>query len=147
MFDRGKETSLVRMALSALLMLNGAATAIAAPNDSQFASQLIDAARNHDLTTIRSLVSQHADVNARSEDGSTALLWAAHADDLEAANLLLNAGADPNVANDFKAHDRAVASLYQRQRDAGTGAPEEGSKTEHSRCHRRDPPDDMRSNR
>jgi ankyrin repeat protein len=97
MFDRGNDNGLARMVLFALLMLNGAAAVTAATNDARF----INAARNHDLTTIRSLLSQHADVNARSEDGSTALLWAAHADDLEAANLLLNAGADPNLANDF----------------------------------------------
>src|SRR6185369_16986012 len=42
---------------------------------------LADAAKNQDLKTIQSLVNQHADVNARSDDGSTALLWAAHWND------------------------------------------------------------------
>jgi ankyrin repeat protein len=41
-------------------------------------------------------------VNARAEDGSTALLWAAHRNDIESAELLLNAGADANAANDFR---------------------------------------------
>ena len=38
----------------------------------------------------------------RSDDGSTALLWAAHWNDLETAGLLLRAGADANAANDFR---------------------------------------------
>jgi ankyrin repeat protein len=41
------------------------------------------------------------DVNARSTDGSTALLWLAHWNDAATAELLLKAGADANAANDF----------------------------------------------
>jgi len=37
-----------------------------------------------------------------SEDGSTALLWAAHWNDLRTAELLVRAGADANAANDFR---------------------------------------------
>jgi uncharacterized protein len=84
-----------------LLIVSGAA---AATVDSQFTVglRLVDAARNHDLKTIRSLLSQHADVNARSDDGSTALLWAAHQNDLDTAELLVGASADANIANEFK---------------------------------------------
>jgi ankyrin repeat protein len=64
--------------------------------------RLVDAARNHDLKAIRSLLSQHPDVNARLDDGSTALLWAAHQNDLDTAELLVGAGADANIANEFK---------------------------------------------
>jgi ankyrin repeat protein len=64
--------------------------------------QLVDAARNHDIKAIQALLSQHVDVNARSDDGSTALLWAAHENDLDVANALVAAGADPNAANEFK---------------------------------------------
>lgn len=63
---------------------------------------LVDAARNHDLKSIHSLLSHHPDVNSRSNDGSTALLWAAHQNDIETAELLLGAGADANAANDFR---------------------------------------------
>ena len=62
----------------------------------------MEAARNHDLKTIHSLLSQHTDVNIRSDDGSTALLWAAHQNDLDTAELLLAAGADTNAPNDFR---------------------------------------------
>jgi ankyrin repeat protein len=70
----------------------------AAPGD----SSLVEAARNHDQQKIRDLLSRHSDANVRSSDGSTALLWATHWNDLAAADLLLRAGADANAANDFK---------------------------------------------
>ena len=77
--------------------------------------RLVEAARNQDQPTVRALLGQRADVNARSDDGSTALLWAAHWNDLATADLLIRAGADANAANDFP-HDAAVAGLHQRQR-------------------------------
>ena len=54
-----------------LLMASGLSRA-AETND----SRLVEAARNQDAKAVRSLLSQKADVNARSSDGSTALLWA-----------------------------------------------------------------------
>jgi uncharacterized protein len=64
--------------------------------------RLVEAARNQDQQQIRTLLNQRIDVNARSEDGSTALLWTAHWNDLETAGLLIRAGADANAANDFR---------------------------------------------
>src|ERR1051325_10082584 len=64
--------------------------------------RLIDAVRNQDGNQARNLLAQHVDVNLRSGDGSTALLWAAHWNDLETAQLLIRAGADANAANDFR---------------------------------------------
>ena len=64
--------------------------------------RLVEAARNQDQPGVRALLSQHADVNGRSEDGSTALLWAAHWNDVATAGLLIRAGADANAANDFR---------------------------------------------
>jgi len=63
--------------------------------------RLPEAARTQDSKAVRSVLSQKADVNARSSDGSTALLWLAHWNDAETASLLLSAGADANTANDF----------------------------------------------
>ena len=60
-----------------------------------------EAARTQDAKTVRTLLSQKADVHARSSDGSTALLWLAHWNDADTAELLLKAGADANMANDF----------------------------------------------
>src|ERR1051326_8220695 len=76
-----------------------AAAALAAV--SQGAS-LSEAAKNQDTKTVRALLAQKTDVNARASDGSTALLWLAHWNELDTADLLLNAGADPNLANDFR---------------------------------------------
>ena len=65
-------------------------------------SRLVEAAKNQDQKAIRALLSQKVDVNAKSSDGSTALLWTAHWNDLETASVLLGAGADANAANDFQ---------------------------------------------
>src|SRR3954470_22965122 len=81
----------------ALLMMLFGATAPAAGPD----LRLVDAVRNQDHQQVRTLLNQHADVKARSTDGSTALLWAAHWNALETAELLVRAGADANAANDF----------------------------------------------
>jgi len=62
---------------------------------------LVEAARNQEQQKVSALLGQHADATARSDDGSTALLWAAHWGDVKTASLLLRAGADPNAANDF----------------------------------------------
>jgi len=63
--------------------------------------RLVEAARNRNVQQIRALLGQRVDVNVRSHDGATALLWAAHWNDVEAADLLVRAGADANIANDF----------------------------------------------
>src|SRR5262245_55128587 len=65
-------------------------------------ARLVDAARSQDGVTVRALLKQRADVNARADDGSTALLWAAHWNDTATADLLLRAGANANAANDFR---------------------------------------------
>jgi len=68
--------------------------------------RLIDAVRNRDLESVRALLQQRAakiDVNAAEGDGSTALHWAAHRDDLAIADLLIRAGARVNAANDLGA--------------------------------------------
>jgi ankyrin repeat protein len=62
---------------------------------------LVAAARNHDPQQMRRLLTETVDVNVRSDDGSTALLWTAHWNDVETAALLVRAGADANATNDF----------------------------------------------
>jgi ankyrin repeat protein len=78
-----------------LLMVVGAAAA----NEDR---RLVNAAKDQDFQQVRSLLSGRPDVNVRSEDGSTALLWSAHWNDLQTAELLVRAGADANAANDFR---------------------------------------------
>jgi ankyrin repeat protein len=95
MFNQSIENRFAIPSAIALLMIGGA---IAATDP----SALVDAAKAQDIKMVRSLLSQHADVNGRSDDGSTALLWAAHWNDIETADLLLRAGANANAANEFR---------------------------------------------
>jgi ankyrin repeat protein len=62
---------------------------------------LADAARDQDQTQVRALLARGVEVNVRAQDGSTALLWAAHWNDTATAELLIRARADANLANDL----------------------------------------------
>src|SRR5262245_34059938 len=93
--DRRIRRSVIGTLSMALLMVVGAAAA----NDDL---RLVDAMQRQDGQQVRTLLGKQADVNLRSEDGSTALLWAAHWNDLETAELLIRAGADANAANDLR---------------------------------------------
>ena len=81
-----------------LALLMTVTAAAAEPAD----SPLVEAARKQDQGAIRALLNQKTDVNARASDGSTALLWLAHWNNFDTADLLLRAGADANLANDFR---------------------------------------------
>ena len=81
MRDIGKQIALVGAFSMALLMASGGTAAGAD-------LRLVEAVRNQDQQQVRTLLNQHADVNARSGDGSTALLWAAHWNALEIAVML-----------------------------------------------------------
>ncbi len=85
---------IVPFCLVLLLQVSPAAARIS-PN------RLVEAAKSGDGEALRSLLAAHADVNQRQADGSTALHWAAHRDDLKNAFLLLGAGADVKAANDL----------------------------------------------
>jgi ankyrin repeat protein len=74
-------------------------------------TRLPDAARAQDTKAVLALINQKSDVNARASDGSTALLWLAHWNDGEAAELLLRAGADANAVNDFGTSPLSEACL------------------------------------
>lgn len=60
---------------------------------------LIDAARHDDSAAVAALLARRVDVNARTEDGTTALAWAAMRSNVDMAARLLMAGANPNFAN------------------------------------------------
>jgi uncharacterized protein len=80
--------------LCALLLISG--TTFAAQPD----VRLANAAADQDFASMRTLVKQKVDVNAMLPDHSTALLWTAHWNDLEMADLLLRTGAKVNAADD-----------------------------------------------
>ncbi|HUK35509.1 MAG TPA: ankyrin repeat domain-containing protein, partial [Vicinamibacterales bacterium] len=71
--------------------------------------RLIDAVRSRNHAAVRSLLGRRTDVNAQSDDGSTALLWAAHWNDLATAELLVRAGADANAANELRTTPLSLA--------------------------------------
>lgn len=82
--------------LSILLLLTGFAGALCASD-----SPVADAAQNRDIAALQTLLKQHAPVNVPQADGTTALQWAAHWNDLDAVNLLIHAGADAKTVNRY----------------------------------------------
>ncbi len=72
---------------------------------------LVDAARQGDRAAVLMQIARKADLNQPSDDGSTALLWAAHNDDVELANALIAAGADPRKGNAFGATPMSEAAM------------------------------------
>ena len=63
--------------------------------------RLIDAVKNGNRETVRSLLKEKVPVNVRETDGTTALHWAARANDIETAQLLTRAGADVKAADRY----------------------------------------------
>ena len=91
----GRSIRLAAWSLAALLAMSGI---LAANGD----LPLTEAVRARDLRKVRNLLGQKIDVNGRSTDGATALLWAVHGNDDDVADLLIQAGADANVSNDYR---------------------------------------------
>ena len=86
---------------------------------------LIDAVRSGDVSAVRALLDQGADVEAAAGDGGTALQWAVHEGRAELVELLLGAGADVTATNRYGvgpaalAAENGSASILGRLLDAG----------------------------
>lgn len=76
---------------------------------------LTEAAKQGDRETVRTLLDKRADVNASEPDGSTALHWAVHRQDLDMADLLIRAGANVNAANDYGVTALALACTNRNE--------------------------------
>lgn len=63
--------------------------------------RLADAAKQQNHAALRQLLAQKLDPNTAQVDGTTPLHWAAQHDDVEAAQLLLRAGAKAGAANRY----------------------------------------------
>ena len=74
MRDEHKPGALAAALLIAILMAVAASAAGGDPG-------LVAAARSQDAQQLRALLKQRVNVNLRADDGSTALLWAAHWND------------------------------------------------------------------
>lgn len=112
----------------AWLALSAALTASALAAQEVDDARLVAAMQARDLATVRALLSEGADANARDPATATALHWAAHWDELEAVELLLEAGADPTLENRFGVtplHEAALvgnAEMLGRMLEAGGDA-------------------------
>src|ERR1017187_718897 len=92
-------------------------------------TRLADAAMRGDKVGVRSLLKQKVDVNVPQGDGATALHWAAFQDDVEMAQLLLQAGANVKAATRegaitplFMACTNGSAAMVERLLKAGADA-------------------------
>jgi ankyrin repeat protein len=73
-------------------------------------SDLADAAMKGDKAAVRTLLAQHADVDAPQADGATALHWAVFKADKEMVDILIRAGANAKAANREGATPLSLAS-------------------------------------
>ena len=74
-------------------------------------ARLADAAKAKNVDAARLLLKQGADVNGMRGDGSTALHWAAHWDDVGLATLLLRAGAKVDALDAYGVTPLSLACL------------------------------------
>jgi uncharacterized protein len=81
---------------SLAILLSSASWAAVAPD-----RRLVEAAKDGDRGAVTSLIAKHVNVNTPEADGTTAIAWAAHADDLVMADQLIRAGADVKAANRY----------------------------------------------
>jgi ankyrin repeat protein len=90
---------------------------------------LIDAAKSGDIAAVRALLPA-VDVNAAQDDGTTALHWAVHRDDLAMVDLLLKEKANVKAANRYGITPIALAAtngsarVVERLLNAGASANE-----------------------
>src|ERR1051325_10667054 len=74
-------------------------------------NRLIDAVKSGKSAAVRTAIQQKADVNAAEADGTTALHWAAQRNDAQIAQLLISAGAKPQVANRYGVTPLSLAAV------------------------------------
>ncbi len=84
--------------------------AVSAAGQAWAQTPVADAAEQGDLTAVRSLLADGADVTAVQGDGTTALHWAVYREQPELATLLIEAGADVEAPNDYGVTPFALAA-------------------------------------
>jgi ankyrin repeat protein len=73
--------------------------------------RLLDAAKANNHASAVALLAQKVDVNAAEPDGTTALHWAIHNNDLDLARRLIRSGADVKAKNQFGATPLSEAAI------------------------------------
>jgi ankyrin repeat protein len=107
--------AIVASACAAALTVCASAASIDAAPTSVKDALVADAAERRDREQVRALLTRGTDANAPQADGSTALHWAAHWNDLDLADILLRHRGDPNRATDL-----GVAPLFLACGNGGT---------------------------
>lgn len=74
-------------------------------------NRLPDAVKRGDLNAVRSVIAQHADVNAAGQDGWTALDEAVQRDNAAIVDLLIGAGANVNAATQYNMTPLSLACV------------------------------------
>jgi ankyrin repeat protein len=89
-----------------------AAGSVALPGAAAAADRppIVAAVKDGDGEALRALIGRRSDVNAPEGDGTTALHWASHRDDIDMARMLVRGGANVNAANDLGATPLWIAS-------------------------------------
>ena len=102
-----------RVSFSLVTALTAAAVLWTGAVQAQPAPPLIEAVKAGNIDAVRRLLNAAGgvDVNARQGDGATALHWAAHRNDLEAARVLIDAGATVGAANALGATPLWLAAM------------------------------------
>jgi ankyrin repeat protein len=97
---------------------------------------LVAAAERGDRAQVLAALAEEPDVTVAGADGTTALHWTARLDDVELAEKLLEAGADPRTRNRYGvtplylAAVNGSAAMIERLLDAGAQADEVGTEGE-----------------
>lgn len=93
-----------------------AAWSLLAPVSAAAELTLADAAEKRDSAAIVTLLKANANVNALQADGTTALHWATHYDDVNTVKRLIAAGADAKAANRYDVTPLALACTNGNRR-------------------------------
>src|SRR5580658_7333755 len=103
------EFSSMRKPVTRLLIIGAVSVAcVIAATD----TRVVDSVKDHNKDVLRSLVKEHADVNAPEADGTTALHWAAHSNDLESVQILIRAGANAKATSRYGVTPLSEAAMY-----------------------------------
>lgn len=94
--------SVVAWGLAPLLLM-------AVPGAADPDHRVLDAVKKADQAALRALLQQRVDVNGTEADGTSALHWAVHLNDLRSATLLIAAGANANATNRYGVGPLALA--------------------------------------
>ena len=107
---------------------------------------LVSAVKYGNIDTVRALLAKRGDPNAAEIDGTTALHWAAHFDNLAGADLLIKAGARVAGPEPLRRHP-ALARVHQRQRRDGRATAGGRRRSKHEDARRRHGADDRGAHR